>query len=198
MKHLFFSLCVAFMMLTSSVSNASEIAAKKVTLDEFMQGSVLGKINVPVIVPTEFEPAVLPKANFGYVYWMNPNDVSASNSSGSLPEQNGYMYGKITPNVGYDARKDIFIGLEDPESIERARRQMAGLTIARYKFGPHAIVLLSYAIGNKLAYLMYVATNIDTNVVYIALRPPGNSQEIGEAVWKHLKSTLERVSSEHK
>jgi hypothetical protein len=123
---------------------------------------VLGNINIPIVVPTEFEPASLPKANFGYSYWMNPSDVSASNASGNLPEKNGYVYGKLTPNVGYDARRNFFIGIEEPESIEQARRQMSGLTIERYKFGPYPIVLLSFSIGNKPIYSMYVATKIDT------------------------------------
>lgn len=195
MKHLILALCVAFFELTATVSNASDMAVKKVTLDEFMQGNVQGHINVPVIVPTEYEPAILPKANLDYAYWMNPNDVAASNASGDLPEKNGYMYGKLSLGVGYDARRNIFIGLEEPESIKKAKQQTSGLTMERYKFGKHAIVLLSYSIEKKPVYSMYVATNIDTNVVYIALRPPGNSQKIGDQIWSQLKASLEKSQS---
>ena len=195
MKNLIFTLFAALSVLTVSVGNASDIAVKKVTLDEFMQGNVLGNIQVPVIVPTEFEPAKLSKANFGYSYWMIPGDVSASNTSGDLPEINGYMYGKLSPNVGYDSRRNIFIGVEDPESIAKAKKLMSDLTLERYKFGKHAVVLLSFSVKEKKVYSMYVATNIDTNVVYIALRPPGNSHEIGDRIWNQLKESLEKPQS---
>jgi hypothetical protein len=194
MKHLL----IAFAVVSgvSSVCPASdEINTKTVTVDVFMQGNVLGGINVPVIVPSEFEPAILPKANLGYSYWMRPEDVTHANASGQLPGQHGYMYGKLSPNVGYDARRDLFVGLEDPEALAKAKAQMPSLAIERYRFGAHPIVLFSFTSEDrkKFAYAMYVATNIDTNVVYIALRPPGNSQEVGEQIWNRLKASLVKV-----
>jgi hypothetical protein len=192
MKNLIFALCAALAVLTAAAGNASEIAVKQVTLDEFMQGHVMGNIQVPVIVPKEFEPAKLPKANFGYSYWMKPGDVSASNTSGDLPETNGYMFGTLSPNVGYDDRRNIFIGLEDSDSIAQAKKILSELKLERYKFGKHAVVLLSFSMNGKRAYSMYVATNIDTNVVYIAIRPAGNSREIGDSIWNQLKKSLEK------
>lgn len=196
MKTLALSLCLLLVPCWSLPSNAAEVPLKTVTLDAFMQGMVMGGISVPVVVPSAYEPAVLPKANVGYSYWMKPEDVAASNATGDLPGHNGYMYGKLSPNVGYDAQRDLFIGLEEPASIEKAKRQMADLVIERYRSGPYAIVLMSFATPDRktVVYSMYVATNISTNVVYIALRPPGNSAEAGEKIWHELKGKLEKVS----
>jgi hypothetical protein len=44
--------------------------------------------------------------------------------------------------------------------------------------------------SHKRAYAMYVATNIETNVVYVAFRPPANSSEIGDFVWEALRRNV--------
>lgn len=190
--------CVALLTLVATDGNAADLALKTVTVDEFMQGHVLGSINVPVVVPADYEPAALPNANFGYSYWMNPKDVAGSNATSDLPIQNGYMYGKLTPNTGYDATRDLFIGLEEPETIEKFKKLMTGMKLERYRFGPYAIALMQYSMQGNRAYVMYVATNISTNVVYIALRPPGNSQEVGDQVWNRLKSLLQESRRDEK
>lgn len=190
--------CVALLTLVATVGNAADLALKTVTVDEFMQGHVLGSINVPVVVPADYEPASLPNANFGYSYWMSPKDVAGSNATRDLPIQNGYMYGKLTPNTGYDAQRDLFIGLEEPENIEKFKKLMTGVKLERYRFGPYAIALMEYSMQGNRAYVMYVATNISTNVVYIALRPPGNSLEVGDQVWNRLRSLLQESRRDEK
>lgn len=191
-KILNFSLFVVFMALTATVSTAADMALKVVTLDEFMQGNVTGKINVPVVVPEAFKPAVLAKADLGYSYWMMPDDVATSDASGDLPGENGYMYGTLSPNVAYDAKNNIFTGLEERNYRMLAHILMPQMKIERYRFGSYPIVLVSTSIENKLIYAMYVATKIDSNVVYIALRPPFNSEKNGKQIWDHLKTLLQR------
>jgi hypothetical protein len=196
MKHLLIALCVLLTACASPPRAKTDVPVKQVTLDAFMQGNVMGGINVPVLIPADFEPAELQKANFGYSYWMKPADVAAANATGDLPGQSGYMYGKISPNVGYDAQRDFFIGLEEPASLAIANTQMKEFKLGRYRYGSYAIALMSFSAGDNKGYVyaMLVATNIDTNVVYIALRPPGDSKEVGEQIWNQLKASLEKTT----
>jgi hypothetical protein len=180
-------------LIASSLSQARDpVELKSIPLDSFMQNSLAVSIPLSIPVPVAYEAATLRGSPVGYSYWMNPQDAKSVEKTGDLPAKNGYMYGKVSLDVGYDKSKDIFIGAEDPQSIEKAKTVFSDVKIERLKVADHAVLLvtMSQKQTGKFAYAMYVATGIDTNTVYVAFRPAGNSGEIGEFVWSALRQKL--------
>jgi hypothetical protein len=102
------------------------------------------------------------------------------------------MYGKISLDVGYDKARDIFIGVEEPETLKAAKAAFADVKIERLKAGGHPALLIQMRQRqtNKTMYALYIALGIETNTVYIALRPPNNSSEVGQFIWETLKKNL--------
>jgi hypothetical protein len=196
MKHGFKCL-IFFVSISAGALAADPVETKLVSVNEMMDNSLRIEIPVKVPVPAKYKIAQLKNANFGYTYWLRPEDVKEANASQRLPAEHGSMYAKITANVGYDQRRNLFIGLEEPEYQQQAKQVLKEYSLERRQAGGHQIVLLkATAIANDTrVYGMYVATNIDTNVVYIAYTPERNSQEVGDFVWHKLRETLSPSNS---
>ncbi|TNC99076.1 MAG: hypothetical protein FD121_485 [Gallionellaceae bacterium] len=190
--------CLLSLIASIAIAGEDTVSFKTVPLDEFMQKQLAIKLPIPIPVVEAYQESKLPGASVGYSYWMQPEDVEAVKTTGDLPSEHGYMYGKITQSVGYDKSKDIFIGVEDPQSLAKAKSYFATLTLERYQFDGHAILLVKMASADakKIAYAMYIATNLETNVVYIALRPPRNSEEVGDALFESAKKHYVRITSD--
>lgn len=202
MKNLFMLTLGCLLSLNVSLATAAEDTAsfKTVQLDEFMQYQLSIKLPVPIPVVETYQVSKLSGAPVGYSYWMRPEDVEAVKTSGDLPAEHGYMYGKVTQSVGYDKSEDIFIGVEDPQSLAKAKSFFPTLTLERYQFDGHAILLVKMASvdAKKIAYAIYIATNLDTNVVYVALRPARNSEEAGDAFFESAKKYyVQKTSDSH-
>lgn len=184
---------VAVLVLgVSSVAQADDpIKIKAVRFDDFMRRSLAVSIPLSIPVPAEYEAAELPKAGIGQYYWMRPSDVAEANRTSDLPSGNGYMYGKVSPDVAYDKDKNLFVGVEDQASLQRMKAAFQ-VSLERLHAGAHEVLLGTFMEprSQKRAYFMYVATNIETNVVYVAFRPPANSQEIGDFVWEALRRSV--------
>jgi hypothetical protein len=184
-------------LMTSAAWAGDPVETRPVSVNEMMDNSLRVDIPVQIPIPVKYRLAQLKAANFGYTYWLRPEDVKAANAAQDLPVKHGWMYAKITTDVGYDQQRNLFIGLEEPESLQAAKRVMKEISMERRQVGNHQIVLLkATAIANNVrVYGMYVATNIDTNVVYIAYRPEKNSKEIGDFVWNKLRESLSPSST---
>lgn len=192
-KHL---LLLFTIILASPSSFAGEsLQLKTVSLTAFMRDELAAPIALPIPVPSDYEPASTPNAPIGHSYWMRPKDAKKATSTGNLPSKNGYMYGKISLDVGYDKDSDIFVGIEDPGSISRAKSSFSSLAIERCRFEDHPVLLLKAEISGKLVYAAYVATGIDTNTVYLAIRPEKNSRAVGDQIFNALKGSLSACSA---
>lgn len=183
-------------LLAAHTRAAEPVDLRTLSLEEFMHGQVGVPIDVPVAVPAIYEWATISKAPVSYAYWMRPQDVAPAESSGDLPVEHGYMYGKISLDVAYDKRKDVFVGADDRSTMRKLKAAFPSIVTTRLKYGEHSVLLMSmhdHRLGKPI-YVMYVGTNADTNVIYVAFRPPHNSKEIGDYVWASLAETLVKSS----
>ena len=180
------------LLLATATWAAAPIELKSVPLDDFMHGQLAVSVKLAMPVPVAYEWASLKKTPAFSSYWMRPQDVAAAASSGDLPSDQGYMYGKVSSNVGYDADKKVFIGVDDPESLQKLKRMFPSVTIEHLTSGSHPVLLMATAApdSGKLTYAMYIGLNVDSMTLFIALRPPGNSQAIGDYIWAELKSAI--------
>ncbi|MDO8311590.1 MAG: hypothetical protein Q7T25_06595 [Sideroxyarcus sp.] len=105
--------CVtALFLLISNVYADTCIPAKRVSFDDFMYQSLSVSIPLTLLVPAEYELAKL-DAPVSYSYWMTPDSAKATEQTHDLPKSTGYMYGKLSLSVGYDATSDSFPGMEN-------------------------------------------------------------------------------------
>lgn len=183
-----------------SAAAGEPIKLKTLSIDTFMPQRLSVSVDVPVVVPADYELAVMPKASPFSAYWMKPQDVAAANQTGDLPAGNGYMQGKFSDGVAYDKARDVFAGADDAETLQQMQNHMGGfsaLTMERFSYGKYPVLLVTAtAAGSGMrAYFMYIGINLDTNVVAVSLRPPGNSAEIGDHVWGELKKMLVKSAS---
>ena len=190
-------LLISILFASFSSFAREPVELKMVSLTEFMQDGVAAPTELPIPVPKDYEPASIPDAPVGYSYWMRAKDVQKANRTGDLPSKNGYMYGKISLDVGYDKDSDIFVGAEDPQSISQAKSAFATFAIERCRFENYPVLLLTAeAPGSKnLLYAVYVASGIDTNTVFLGIRPPNNSRAIGDQIFSALKDSLSACST---
>lgn len=189
------SLSVIILLGISSSHAKDPIELEMTQLNTFMQNSVRGFYPIVIPVPKDYI-AVDPEFDKSrYAFWMKPNDAKYFLKTDNFPKYNGHMYGKISTNVGYDQAKDFFIGVEEPDAIRKMEEHFSDIAMERVQVGTHAILLmkmLSKGENRIWIYAMYIATNIATNVLFVAYRPPNNSQMIGDFVWDRLKKELKK------
>lgn len=167
------------------------IASHPIAFDTFMADAANVHADLILRVPDGFEHASLGEDADDHAYWMRPDAVRRARSSGDLPIASGYMYGKVSLDVGYDRGRNVFIGAEDL----RATLEQEGFdvtAIRRADRNGHALLFVraSHRESRKPVYGLYVATGIDTTAVYLAWRPPGNDRRIGDCFWDAFEETV--------
>ena len=179
--------CAPLTVLAAPPSQTRDVA-----LADFMQRQLSAAPALPIPVPTEYEAATLPDTPVGYSYWMHPADVAEAAKSGNLPAERGYMYGKISTDIGYDRPNDRFIGLEDPAFLNQAKGVFSSLTVERCIFDGHPVALVTAetAGAGTVVYSAYVPMGVETNTVYLAYRPPANDRAAGDSLFARLRASL--------
>lgn len=151
---------------------APNVPFKRLSIDAFYDSAVV-PLPLSIEIPAEYVHAPDLPVPLTYSYWMRPADVQQA-AQGSLPADNGYVYGKVSLDVAYDAARDSF-GDEDLEAqLAAAGARLSGKKrhkVARY---PTLVMQITASNGNVVC-AMYIATLVSTNVLYIAYRPAGNN-----------------------
>jgi hypothetical protein len=181
-------------LLTSLLLFAHGVAAetsefKKVTFDEFFAGQV-ASIPLSLEIPSQYVHAEGLKIPFSYSYWMRAEEVAAAAKSQDLPKKTGYVYGKLTPNEGFDKKKGKFTS-EDNFQSQLAQAGMK--VIEKKRFDANGFPVFSYLVRGKDGTIVgsaFVATVIDTNVLYFGYRPPNNDLKVAQKVWQRLLDSL--------
>ena len=159
---------------------------KPVPLLEFMQGDLIQTYPITILVPTEYMPFEFATDAPGKYFWMRSKDAKKAEEKNELPIKKGFMYGKITMNVGYDASKDLFIGIEDAKTQKEMSHYFDDFSMQRTNANGYPVLLVKM-INKELknpSYLMYIASKVSTNVIVIAYIPPKYSVEKGDYVWR--------------
>lgn len=184
----------------SAKGSVSEGPFKILTFDELMKDQIIRSIPLRVSVPKEYERLQLDPAVAGVV-WARPEEFEAIRQTNDLPAKTGYFLGRLTLNVGYDARIDSFIC--GPNCDEKALMQQVKDAADDAKFERHtvngipillieieAVSKLKTAGGATRMYMAYIATLIDTNVALILHLPPSQSPDQGRATWTAFRQAV--------
>jgi hypothetical protein len=152
------------------------------------------QLPLEIVIPTIYERAQLPPTvPDDYSYWMPHEKMKAALESGDLPADTGYFYSKISLNVGYDAEKKLFVGIEDRDSA--AEMKAAGIENFTWEradlHGYPAIFCRFKSAGTKqVLYSVYIAALSESLVFYVSYTPPLGDPAGGEKTWSRFRSAL--------
>lgn len=189
-------LAIAGLLASGSALADDCIASRPIAFDAFMPDRLPRPVALTLRVPGAYRHAAMGEDYEEYAHWMRPADARRARRSGDLPVANGFMYGKVSLDVGYDAERDVFIGAEDIET-ELRKAGYDGVRTEKIERNGHALLFVE-AIErkeNKPLYSLFVATGPGTTVVFIAWRPPDNDRRIGDCFWKAFRDTVSSSKS---
>lgn len=184
-----FFVLLALVIKASAAGAPSETKFKRVTFDEFFAKQVVS-LPLSLEIPAQYvhaEGLVVPPT---YSYWMKANEVKAAAKSQDLPAKTGYIYGKLSPNEGFDQKTGKFTS-EDQAEAQAA--QMGMELIGKQRIEVNGFPAFSYIVRVKngaVVCSLFVATLVESNVLFISYRPPNNDLRLAKEVWSHLLASL--------
>ncbi len=188
---------LAVFACTASLLPAADVELKSVAVDEFFGGQ-LEHLPLKLQVPKAYLRARDLKVEQTYSYWMLPADIKTATSTGSLPGKNGYLYGKLSLDVGYSKTEKKF----SHEDTFKKEAKAAGFDVVSSRKhdagGFPAIASILAAKGEngnprRLLFTGYVATMIESNCIFLSWTAPAALTE-GEATkaWNAIIDSIER------
>lgn len=182
-------------LLATASLQAVDVAMKTVSIDEFFAGQ-LQPLPLKLDVPKDYVHAEGLEVEDSYTYWMLPKAIKPTADTGDLP-QTGYVWGKISLDVGYIAETKKFTH----EAERKEELAAAGLAlVSQKKRNAGGFAVISYIVNHKqedgsrrLIYSAYIATNIETNCIYLSYSPPSNfSKEQAAKVWDTIVDSISK------
>ena len=156
----------------------SQTQFQPIALDEFMQGQLEGRHDIPIPVPRGYA-ALENEDPLFYSYWMRPEDMPQALSTSDLPGANGYMYGKISEDVAYDAATDTFVGIEDEAGVASMMTAGFKLSLSRYAYRETPVLVFDGVSSQKLRICgAYIVLDNAGNLAYVAYRPAANAKRL--------------------
>jgi hypothetical protein len=189
-----------FTPMPSSLPTTS-FDVKRVPVREFIP-NLLFEIPISFEVPQDYVLFEFPDIYHDTYFWM-PQQYEGV----FRPKDTSYFQAKLAPNVTYDSQSDKFINVpndvNDEDIIWLLESDGAKLNrIERKKIGEFPILILELELSDeerpevaktRLVNRIYVATLVDTNVLWIDyyFSLPANQQK-ELAIWERFESSFER------
>jgi len=191
---------IGALLLTTGLPASGEdlIATRLVTLAELLGDPSYSGNGFLVPMPVEFSRVTLKKNRFIEIHWMRSEDVAKSEQTGLPPSPHGEMLVDRSKSVKYDAKRDFFVQLEEPELDRQVRKVLPDHKLERFQSAGRAVVIETFStpgIPYKES-LMYVATHVGSEVISISYLPERNSKKVHEFFWKKFRELLEPVAAE--
>jgi hypothetical protein len=191
----FFKVATILAMLATGSLHAADVAMKTVSIDEFFADQ-LQPLPLKLDVPKAYVQAKGLEVSESYTYWMLPQAIKPAADTGDLP-QTGYVWGKISQDVGYLAEQKKF-SHEDGLKAELAAGGHELVTQKKRDVGGFAVIASTVNYkqedgSRRLIYSAYIATNIETNCLFLSYSPPSDfSKEQTGKVWDAIIESISK------
>lgn len=187
---------VAVLLATASL-HAADVEMKTVTIDEFFAGQ-LQPIPLKLKIPKNYVHAKDLEVDETYTYWMQPQEIKPAADSGDLPAKTGYVWGKISQDVGYLKEQKKF---SQEDELKAKLAEAGNEIVAQKKRDVGGFAVISTTVGMKqekgprrLIFTAYIATNIETNCIFISYsQPSGFSEEQATKVWDTIIDSVSKT-----
>jgi len=182
-------------------SPTASFDVKRVSLKEFIP-DLLFEFPISLEIPQDYVLFSVP-SDYGAYYWMPQTDGELLQKTETKPRDTSFFLGKLSLNVGYDVQTDKFIGApndtNDKDILSAYESQGIKLNrLERKNIGEFPILILEfevpYAETTRLVNMVYLATLVDTNVLWITyyFTLPTNAEK-DRAIWDRFETSLERT-----
>lgn len=162
---------------------------QRVTLDRFFAGQT-ASMPLSLEIPAAYVHAEGLEIPDTYSYWMQEQDVAAVVKTQDLPARSGYIYGKVSLDVGFDKTTGKFTS-EDKFEADMAEAGMKVMEKKRFDVkGYPVLASILKAKDGTIVCSMYLGMLIETNALYFGYIPPRNNLATGRAVWNHLLESI--------
>lgn len=168
------------------------VDTRLVPFDTFMRHTLVASVPIEVPVPRRYEVAGFGSEALGYAYWMLPKEMRQAEKTQNLPARTGYMYGKLSLEVGYDPATDKFLNV-DMESA--APGAFSSVQMYRATARGHAMLFIEVTLAkmDRKIWMLYVALNRETQAAYLTYIPPKNDFRLGDCHWAAFRAAVNAV-----
>ncbi|MBI5767178.1 MAG: hypothetical protein HZA93_05235 [Verrucomicrobia bacterium] len=173
---------------TASTKSSPEY--RRVTFDEFFAKQVVS-LPLSFEIPAQYVHATGLTVPSTYSYWMKRDEIAKAARTQDLPGKTGFVYGKLSLDVGFDQTRGRFT-IEDDFESKAAQSGLEILSRRKLEIKGHAILdYMTRARNGNIVCSLYIATRIETNALYIAYRPPGNDLTHAKEVWNRMVGSVQ-------
>lgn len=165
---------------------------RDLTFRELTGGSVAVDLPLRFGLPAGFVPV---RDGF-QTWWMSEADRAAHERDDSPTPRDGFFSVALTLNVGYDAARGVFFGGGQGDGDEAAMAKQftdAGVQdvrVERSDVNGVPVLFVEGRQGERRVALCYLATLIETNVVFLFYSHPTPFREIDGRRWEEMRRGL--------
>lgn len=165
---------------------------RDVGFGEFTTNSFLHDLPVAFRIPAGYV-AVSPEGQATRTYWMSRTDSAAQAANPEHTMRDGFYSVALSLNVGYDPGKDRFFSEAGDETTMKAdfeRGGFTGVSLERHLVNGFPVLFVEAENNGRRGMLAYIASLVDTNVVYAFYVHPESFREVDQARWDAFKAAI--------
>jgi hypothetical protein len=166
---------------------------RDVAFGELTRGGVAVELPLRFRLPDGFVAA---PADGVQTWWMSEEDRADVRRDDSVTPRDGFFSVTISMNVGYDRGRDLFFGGgpgdgdETSMVAEYVRAGVEDVMVERFDVNGIPVLFVKGRQGDRRIAMCYLATLIDTNVVYLFYSHPTPFREVDGTRWMEMKRAI--------
>jgi hypothetical protein len=160
--------------------------------NEFTREAFIRNLPVHFSIPAGYVP-ISPEGRATRTYWTSPADSAAQAADPEHAMRDGFYSVTLSLNVGYDIDRDLFIGGETNETTMKAAFEgqgFTGVSLQRHLINGHPVLFVEAEKDGRHVMIVYVASLVDTNVVFAFYSHPTPIRELDRARWAAFKAAI--------
>jgi hypothetical protein len=165
---------------------------RDVGFGEFTRGGFLYDLPVSFRIPAGYV-AVRSRGEATRTIWASPADTAALAANLLHTMHDGFYSVNLSPNMGYDVDTDRFIGGGRDASTMKAEFEARGFTavsLKRHRINGYPVLIVEGEKDGRRYVVVYVASLVDTNVVYAYYEHPEPMRELDWERWDAFKAAI--------
>lgn len=187
-----FLFAAALLLTLPSAACAQPEAMRDLTFGEFTRDAFISELPVRFRIPSSYV-AISPDGRTTRTYWTSRADSAAVATDPEHAMRDGFYSVTLSLNVGYDVDTDRFIGGESDETGMKADFEAQGFTgvsLERHRINDYPVLVVEAEKDGRHVMMVYVASLVDTNVVFAFYSHPDPFREVDGSRWDAFKATL--------
>jgi len=165
---------------------------RDVGFGEFTRGGFPYDLPVSFRIPAGYV-AVRSPGEATRTFWVSPADSAASAANPQHTTRDGFYSVALTPNVSYDVDTDRFIRDGRDFSTMKAdlvARGFTAVSVERHRINGYPVLIWEGKQDGRQYVVVYVASLVDTNVVYAYYQHPESMCELDRERWDAFKAAI--------